>query len=62
MQDFENELVNVLDNASDQKTIINFVKSKLLESYRNGVTAGNKHFSRSPTQEPTVARRGSSGA
>ncbi len=40
MQDFERKLVNVLENAPDRKTIINFVKAKMLESLRNGVVAG----------------------
>ena len=44
MQDFERDLVNVLENAPDQKTIVQFVKNKLLESYHNGVTAGKKPF------------------
>ena len=42
MDDFERDLVNVLENAPDQKTVVQFVKNKLLESYRNGVSAGKK--------------------
>ena len=39
MDDFERDLVNVLEEAPDQKTVINFVKNKMLESYRNGMSA-----------------------
>jgi len=42
MDDFERDLVGVLENAPDQKTVVNFVKNKLLESYRKGLAAGKK--------------------
>jgi hypothetical protein len=42
MDDFERDLVGVLENAPDQNTVVNFVKNKLLESYRNGLAAGKK--------------------
>jgi hypothetical protein len=56
MDDFERDLAGVLENAPDQKTVINFVKNKMLESYRNGIAAakkqppggGNRSFARNP--------------
>jgi hypothetical protein len=42
MDNFERHLVNVLENAPDQRTVINFVKNKMLESYRNGISAAKK--------------------
>ena len=54
MDDFERDLANVLENAPDQKTVITFVKNKVLESYRNGLSAakkqsgGNRSFARNP--------------
>jgi hypothetical protein len=44
MDDLERDLVGVLENAPDQKMVVNYVKNKLLESYRNGLTAGKKGF------------------
>jgi hypothetical protein len=42
MEDIERDLVNVLENAPDQRTILDFVKNKLLDSYRNGMVAAKK--------------------
>jgi len=42
MDDLERDLKIVLDEAADQRTIIDFVKNKMLDSYRNGMSAAKK--------------------
>lgn len=37
---FEAELAKRLDGAEDTATLIRWISEKVLESYRNGVTAG----------------------
>jgi hypothetical protein len=44
LDDFERDLVGVLENGPDQKTVVNFVNNKLLKSYRNGLAVGKKGF------------------
>jgi hypothetical protein len=46
MEDFGRDLVGVLENASDQRMVVNFVKNKLVESYRNDLATGKKDFGR----------------
>jgi hypothetical protein len=43
IQQFETELAQKLDNGTDNTaTIVRWVSEKVLESYRNGITAGQK--------------------
>jgi len=37
---FEAELSQKLDGAEDTATIVRWISEKVLESYRNGITAG----------------------
>jgi uncharacterized membrane-anchored protein len=40
--EFEMELVAKLDSKEDTKAIVTWISEKVLESYRNGITAGQK--------------------
>ena len=42
IQQFEAELLKKLDGAEDTATIAKWISEKVLESYRNGITAGQK--------------------
>ena len=42
IEKFEAELAQKLDGAEDTATIIRWISEKVLESYRNGITAGQK--------------------
>jgi len=42
IQEFEAELGKKLDGAEDTAAIIRWISEKVLESYRNGITAGQK--------------------
>ena len=42
IQQFEAELLKKLDGAEDTATIVRWISEKVLESYRNGITAGQK--------------------
>jgi len=43
LQQFEAELTEKLENGTDNTTaIVRWVSEKVLESYRNGITAGQK--------------------
>lgn len=42
IQEFEAELAKRLNGPEDEATIIRWVSEKVLESYRNGITAGQK--------------------
>ena len=43
IQQFEAELAQKLDNGTDNTAaIVRWVSEKVLESYRNGITAGQK--------------------
>jgi hypothetical protein len=43
IQQFEAELTQKLDNGTDNTlAIVRWVSEKVLESYRNGITAGQK--------------------
>ena len=42
IEQFEQELAQKLNGAEDTATIIRWITEKVLESYRNGITAGQK--------------------
>lgn len=42
IEQFEAELAKKLESAEDTATLIRWVSEKVLESYRNGITAGQK--------------------
>lgn len=42
IEQFEAELVAKLQSAEDTASIVRWVSEKVLESYRNGITAGQK--------------------
>ena len=42
IEQFEAELLQKLNGAEDTATIVRWVSEKVLESYRNGITAGQK--------------------
>ena len=53
IQQFETELAKKLESAESTPTIVRWVSEKILESYRNGITAGQKGvtvFERRPRQ------------
>ena len=52
IEQFEQELVKKLQGKEDSAAIIRWVSEKVLESYRNGITAGQKGA--------TVIRKGQS--
>ena len=52
IEQFEQELLSKLNGAEDGASIIRWVSEKVLESYRNGITAGGKGA--------TVIRKGES--
>lgn len=52
IEQFEAELLKKLDGAEDTATIVRWVSEKVLESYRNGITSGQKGA--------TVIRKGQS--
>jgi hypothetical protein len=42
IQEFEVELQKKLEGSADTASIVRWVSEKVLESYRNGITAGQK--------------------
>ena len=40
IEQFEQELVKKLQSAEDTATIVRWISEKVLESYKNGITAG----------------------
>jgi hypothetical protein len=42
IEQFDAELTKKLEGAEDTATIVRWVSEKVLESYRNGITAGQK--------------------
>jgi hypothetical protein len=42
LNQFETELAKKLESAEDIAAIVRWVSEKVLESYRNGITAGQK--------------------
>jgi len=39
---FEQELISKLNGNEDEASIVRWISEKVLESYRNGITAGQK--------------------
>jgi hypothetical protein len=62
LNQFEAELARKLESAEDTASIVRWISEKVLESYRNGITAGQKGVQvirkgksrRSPFVPPTV--------
>ena len=52
IEQFEQELIAKLNGNEDEGAIVRWVSEKVLESYRNGITAGQKGA--------TVKRQGTS--
>ena len=42
ISDFETELMKKLNSQEDAVSIVRWITEKVLESYRNGITAGRK--------------------
>jgi hypothetical protein len=42
IQQFEAELLKKLQGTDDEATIVRWASERVLESYRNGITAGQK--------------------
>ena len=42
IKDFETELTGKLESAEDTASIVRWISEKVLESYKNGITAGQK--------------------
>ena len=42
IKDFEAELLKKLTSTEDDASIVRWVSERILESYRNGITAGQK--------------------
>ena len=42
IEEFEKELIGKLDGQEDTAAIVRWISEKVLESYRNGITAGQK--------------------
>lgn len=42
INEFEAELLKRLNGSEDEASIVRWVSEKVLESYRNGITAGQK--------------------
>jgi hypothetical protein len=42
IKDFEAELLKKLNGSEDDAAIVRWVSERVLESYRNGITAGQK--------------------
>lgn len=52
IKEFETELLSKLESGEDTDDVVRWVSEKVLESYRNGITAGGKG--------ETVKRKGES--
>jgi len=52
IEQFEQELVKKLQSSEDSSAIVKWISEKVLESYKNGITAGQKGA--------TVIRKGQS--
>ena len=59
IKEFEAELVKKLNGSEDDATVVRWVCEKLLESYRNGITAGQK--GETVKRQGESRRRGSFG-
>ena len=42
IEEFEKQLIAKLNGEEDEASIVRWVSEKVLESYRNGITAGQK--------------------
>jgi len=42
IKEFEQELVKKLQSTEDTASIVRWISEKVLESYKNGITAGQK--------------------
>jgi uncharacterized membrane-anchored protein len=42
IEQFEQELVKKLQSSEDSAAIVRWISEKVLESYKNGITAGRK--------------------
>jgi len=42
IESFEQELIAKLNGGEDEATVVRWISEKVLESYRNGITAGQK--------------------
>ena len=42
IQEFEVEFLKILEETEDPASIVRWVSEKVLESYKNGITAGQK--------------------
>jgi hypothetical protein len=42
IKEFETELTKKLESADETASIVRWISEKVLESYRNGITAGQK--------------------
>ena len=42
IKEFETELTKKLESEEDTASIVRWISEKVLESYRNGITAGQK--------------------
>lgn len=59
IQEFETELMRKLASSETAESIVRWVSEKVLESYRNGITAGRK--GETVKRQGTSRRRGSFG-
>jgi hypothetical protein len=59
IKDFEAELLKKLSGTEDDATVVRWVCERLLESYRNGITAGQK--GETVKRQGESRRRGSFG-
>ena len=59
IDEFENEFRKRLEGTDDTNTLVRWVSEKLLQSYRNGITAGEK--GKTVIRQGQSRRRGTSG-
>jgi hypothetical protein len=59
IEQFEAELREKLDGSEDTDSIVRWISEKVLESYRNGITAGQK--GKQVIRKGESRRRGSFG-
>jgi hypothetical protein len=59
IKDFEAELLKKLSGTEDDATVVRWVCERMLESYRNGITAGQK--GETVKRQGESRRRGSFG-
>ena len=59
IKDFEAQLLEMLNGTEDDATVVRWVSERMLESYRNGITAGQK--GETVKRQGESRRRGSFG-